>query len=78
MATNVTITNNPAPIVTLKPATKSFATVGLAPSSNISLGSLTDVDVSAPLDGETLVFNATTTKFEVASPTVTVITGGKF
>jgi hypothetical protein len=24
------------------------------------------------------VFNATTTKFEVSSPTVTVITGGKF
>lgn len=78
MATTVVITSNPATTVALKPANKSFATVGLAPSSNISLGNLTDVDVSAADDGETLVYSVANAKFEASSPTVTLITGGKF
>jgi hypothetical protein len=78
MATTVVITSNPATTVSLKPANKSFATVGLSPSSNISLGNLTDVDVSAADDGETLVYSVANAKFEASSPTVTLITGGKF
>lgn len=78
MATTVTITSNPATTVSLKPANKTFATVGLAPSSNISLGNLTDVNISGADDGETLVYNSVTATFEASSPTVTLITGGKF
>jgi len=78
MATTVTITSNPATTVSLKPANKTFATVGLAPSSNISLGNLTDVNISGADEGETLVFNSITNTFEASSPTVTLITGGKF
>lgn len=78
MATTVVITSNPATTVSLKPANKTFATVGLAPSSNISLGNLTDVNVSGADDGETLVYNAVTNIFEASSPTVTSIVGGKF
>ena len=78
MATTVTITSNPATTVSLKPANKTFATVGLAPSSNISLGNLTDVNVSGADEGETLVYNSVTATFEASSPTVTLITGGKF
>jgi hypothetical protein len=78
MATTVVITSNPATTVSLKPANKTFATVGLAPSSNISLGNLTDVNVSGADEGETLVYNSVTATFEASSPTVTLITGGKF
>ena len=78
MATTVVITSNPATTVSLKPANKTFATVGLAPSSNISLGNLTDVNISGADEGETLVYNSVTAKFEASSPTVTLITGGKF
>jgi hypothetical protein len=78
MATTVVITSNPATTVSLKPANKTFATVGLAPSSNISLGNLTDVNVSGADDGETLVYSTANAKFEASSPTVTLITGGKF
>lgn len=78
MATTVTITSNPATTVSLKPANKTFATVGLAPSSNISLGNLTDVNISGADEGETLVYNSVTATFEASSPTVTLITGGKF
>lgn len=78
MPTIVTITSNPATTVSLKPANKSFATVGLAPSSNISMGSLTDVSIANITDGQTLVYNSTTSTFEGSSPTVTLIKGGKF
>ena len=78
MATTVVITSNPATTVSLKPANKTFATVGLAPSSNISLGNLTDVNISGADEGETLVYNSVTATFEASSPTVTLITGGKF
>jgi hypothetical protein len=78
MPTIVTITNTPATTVSLKPANKSFATVGLAPSSNISMGSLTDVSIGGITDGQTLVYNSVTSTFEGSSPTVTLIKGGKF
>ena len=78
MATTVVITSNPATTVSLKPANKTFASVSVAPSSNISLGNLTDVNISGADDGETLVYNAATSTFEASSPTVTLITGGKF
>jgi hypothetical protein len=78
MATTVVINNNPGTTVSLKPANKTFASVSVAPSANISMGTLTDVNVSGVDDGETLVYSAANGKFEAASATVTTITGGKF
>ena len=69
MATTVVINNNPATTVSLRPANKTFATVGLAPSSNISLGSLTDVNVSGAENNEVLLFDSQTNTF-VVSPVV--------
>jgi hypothetical protein len=78
MATTVVINSNPATTVSLKPANKTFASVSVAPSSNISMGTLTDVDVSGAETGETLVYNAVNSKFEAATPTINNLTGGKF
>ena len=84
MATTVVISNNPATTVSLKPASKSFASVSVAPSSNISLGSLTNVDVSGAENNEVLIFNQTLNKFVVspitldANTNITNINGGLF
>ena len=80
MATTVVINSNPATTVSLKPANKTFASVSVAPSSNISLGQLNNVDVSNIANGEALVYNSGTGKFESAPPTavITSIVGGKF
>jgi len=84
MATTVVISNNPATTVSLKPASKSFASVSVAPSSNISLGNLTNVDVSGAENNEVLIFNQTLNKFVVspitldANTIITNINGGLF
>jgi cytosine/adenosine deaminase-related metal-dependent hydrolase len=80
MATIVTVINNAATNVTLKPANKTSASVTVAPSSNISLGSLTNVDIADVADGETLIYNSANGKFEggTVTSTVTNIFGGSF
>jgi len=83
MATIVTITSNPASTVSLKPANKSFASVAVAPSSNISLGQLTNVDVSTASNNQTLVYNAVSGKFvagdfTLSSNNIPSIVGGGF
>ena len=82
MATTVTIVNNAATTVSLKPANKTSAAVIVAPSSNISLGSLTNVDVANVADGQGLVYSSANGKFEgktiTAEATVTSIIGGSF
>jgi hypothetical protein len=84
MATTVVINSNPATIVSLKPASKSFASVSVAPSSNISLGSLTDVNVSGAENNEVLIFDQANNKFVVspitldANTIITNINGGLF
>ena len=80
MATIVTITSTPASTVSLKPANKSFASVAVAPSSNISLGQLTNVDVANVADGQALIFNSANGKFQGGSITsgITQLTGGRF
>ena len=84
MATTVVISNNPATTVSLKPASKSFASVSVAPSSNISLGNLTNVDVSGAENNEVLIFNQALNKFVVspitldANTVITNINGGLF
>ena len=78
MATSVVITNNPATTVSLKPANKTVASVSLKPSSNISLGDLTNVNVAGAENNEVLVFDQANNTFVVAPYTVdanTVIAG---
>ena len=80
MATTVTIVNNAATTVSVKPANKTSASVSVAPSSNISLGQLTNVDVANVADGQGLVFSSANGKFEgkTKTSTVTSIVGGSF
>ena len=80
MATTVTIVNNAATTVSLKPANKTSAAVIVAPSSNISLGSLTNVDIADVADGEALIYNSANGKFEggTVTATVTSVVGGTF
>jgi len=80
MATIVTIVSNAATTVSLKPANKTIASVTVAPSSNISLGTLTNVDVANVGDGQGLVYSTANGKFEskAITATVTQLTGGRF
>jgi hypothetical protein len=80
MATIVTIVSNAATTVSLKPANKTIASVIVAPSSNISLGTLTNVDVANVGDGQGLVYSTANGKFEskAITATVTQLTGGRF
>ncbi len=84
MATNVIITNNPGTTVSLKPANKTIASVSVSPSSNISLGDLTNVDVSGASQNEVLVFDQANNRFVVeqyvidANTNIANIQGGTF
>lgn len=84
MATTVTINSNPATTVSLVAANRVSTTVGLAPSSNISLGDLTNVNVAGAQNNEVLIFNSTANKFVVRTLTIDAntdilnISGGTF
>jgi hypothetical protein len=82
MATTVTVSTSAASAVTIKPSKTTVASVVVAPSSNISLGSLTNVDVANVADGQGLVFSSANGKFEgktiTAEVAVTSIVGGSF
>lgn len=67
-------------IVNIKSSKTTVASVIVAPSSNISLGTLTNVDVANIADGQGLVYSTANGKFEgkAISATVTVLTGGRF
>ena len=67
-------------IVNIKSSKTTVASVIVAPSSNISLGTLTNVDVANIADGQGLIYSTANGKFEVKaiSATVTVLTGGRF
>ena len=84
MATSVIINNNPGTTVSLKPANKTIASVSVKPSSNISLGDLTNVDVSGASQNEVLVFDQANNKFVVeqyvidANTNIANIQGGTF
>jgi hypothetical protein len=82
MATTVTVSTSAASAVSVKSSKTTVASVVVAPSSNISLGSLTNVDVANVADGQGLVFSSANGKFEVktitAAVTVTSIVGGSF
>ena len=84
MATTVVITNTPATTVSLKPANKTVASVSVGPSSNISLGDLSNVDVSGASQNEVLVFDQANNRFVVeqyvidANTNIANIQGGTF
>jgi hypothetical protein len=82
MATTVTVSTSAASAVSVKSSKTTVASVVVAPSSNISLGSLTNVDVANVADGQGLVFSSANGKFEgktiTAEVTVTSIVGGSF
>jgi hypothetical protein len=82
MTTTVTVSTSAASAVTIKPSKTTVASVVVAPSSNISLGSLTNVDVANVADGQGLVFSSANGKFEgktiTAEVAVTSIVGGSF
>lgn len=80
MATTVTVSTSAASAVTIKPSKSTVASVVVAPSSNISLGQLTNVDVADVADGEALIYNSANGKFEggTVTATVTSVVGGTF
>jgi hypothetical protein len=67
-------------VVSIKASKTTVASVVVAPSSNISLGSLTNVDVANVADGQGLIYSAANGKFESGSLSalVTEIKGGSF
>ena len=74
---------NEALVVTVKPTKTVVSSVTIAPTTTVSLGNLTNVDASDPNDGETLVYDATTSKYVVKaislnSNNITSLQGGGF
>ena len=80
MATTVTVSTSAASAVSVKSSKTTVASVVVAPSSNISLGSLTNVDIADVANGEALIYNSANGKFEGGTVTsvVTSIVGGSF
>lgn len=83
MAIEVVINTSAAQTVTVKPAAKYSATVSTVPSSNISLGTLTNVDTTDPDDGEVLIYDAANNKYVIKelivnSNNITNVNGGSF
>ena len=69
--------------VSVKPNKTVVSSVTIAPQTSVSLGNLTNVDASDPNEGETLVYDATVSKYVVKAITVdsnniTSINGGTF
>jgi len=81
MATNVTVITNSASTVSIRPSTKTVASLSAIPSSNITLGSLSNVDVANVANGQSLVYNSATGKYVAAEVTAvqpTNLVGGSF
>jgi hypothetical protein len=78
MATNVTVITNSASTVSIRPSTKTVASVSTVPSSNITLGSLSNVNTANTSNGKTLVYNSITQKYEAADPYINALSGGTF
>lgn len=83
MATTVTIINTAASTVALKPANKTVATVAVRPASNVALGDITNVDVANASNGQALIFNSSSGKFEsqtfnLDANNITIVSGGTF
>ena len=69
--------------VSVKPTKTVVSSVTIAPQTSVSLGNLTNVDATDTNDGETLVYEASTSKYvvkpiTVTSNNITNINGGSF
>ena len=82
MPTKVTVTTPSATIVKLQPANRTYPVVSGLASSNISLGQLSDVDLTNLSDNQTIVYNVTAHKFlantVLTADYVSTINGGSF
>ena len=83
MAITAVVNTSSASTVTVKPASKYEAVVTVAPSANITLSTLVNVDTSGASDGEALVYDAANNIYvikEIAidSNNITNINGGAF
>lgn len=82
MATIVTVTNTSATTVSLKPSNRTSASLVVAPSSNISLGQLTDINVANVSNGQSLIYISANGKFEAqtltAETVLSEVNGGTF
>ena len=84
MAISVNVSTTGSTIAVVKPAQKYYADVTVKPSANISLGDLTNVDVSGAENNEVLVFDQANNAFVVApyvvdaNTNITNINGGLF
>lgn len=83
MAITAVVNTASASTVTVKPANKYEAIVTVAPSANISLSTLTNVDTSGAEDGEALVYDAANNIYVIKqvqfdSNNITNVNGGTF
>jgi hypothetical protein len=83
MAITAVVNTSSASTVTVKPASKYEAVVTVAPSANITLSTLVNVDTSGAEDGEALVYDAANNNYvikqiEIDSNNITNINGGAF
>ena len=83
MAITAVVNTASASTVTVKPASKYEAIVTVAPSANISLSTLTNVDTSGAEDGEALVYDAANNIYVIKqvqfdSNNITNVNGGTF
>ena len=78
MATTVTVSTSAASAVTIKPSKSTVASVVVAPSANISLGQLSNVDVANIANGQALIYNSANGKYEGGSVSANAVYGGTF
>jgi len=78
MATTVTVSTSAASAVTIKPSKTTVASVVVAPSANISLGQLSNVDVANIANGQALIYNSANGKYEGGSVSANAVYGGTF
>ena len=83
MAITAVVNTSSASTVTVKPASKYEAVVTVAPSANITLSTLVNVDTSGAEDGEALDYDAANNNYVIREITfnsnnITNINGGAF
>ena len=83
MAITAVVNTSSASTVTVKPASKYEAVVTVAPSANITLSTLVNVDTSGAEDGDALVYDAANNNYVIREITfnsnnITNINGGAF
>jgi hypothetical protein len=84
MATIVTVTNQAGTSVSIRPNKTAVSSIAVTPSSNITLGTLTNVDLSNVANNEVLTYNAVSNTYTMSPLTIDAntliynINGGTF